>query len=95
MGDEPGRSPAFAEGVDAPPPPKPRNRYLSTEELRCAWKTSFQLAGQYGPAFRLMILTGQRRGEVIGLDWSELRREGGRRDLPAERSKMAVRILSR
>lgn len=34
-----------------------------------------------------MILTGQRRGEVIGLDWSELRREGSRWDLPAERSK--------
>lgn len=75
------------QGVDATPPPKPRNRYLSTEELRCAWKTSFQLTGQYGSAFRLMILTGQRRGEVIGLDWSELRREGGRWDLPAERSK--------
>lgn len=75
------------QGADAPPPPKPRNRYLSTEELRCAWKTSFQLAGQYGPAFRLMILTGQRRGEVIRLDWSELRREGSRWDLPAERSK--------
>lgn len=50
-------------------------------------KTSFELTGQYGPAFRLMILTGQRRGEVTGLDWSELRREGGRWDLPAERSK--------
>jgi integrase len=34
-----------------------------------------------------MILTGQRRGEVAGLDWSELRREGSRWDLPAERSK--------
>lgn len=75
------------QGVMPPPPPKPRNRYLSTEELRCAWKTSFQLTGQYGPAFRPMILTGQRRGEVIGLDWSELRREGGRWGLPAERSK--------
>jgi len=75
------------QGVDAPPPPKPRNRYLSTEELRCALKTSYQLTGHYGPAFRLMILTGQRRGEVIGLDWSELQREGSRWDLPTERSK--------
>ena len=76
-----------AQGVEAPSPLKPRSRYLTTKELGCAWKTSFRLPGQYGPAFRLMILTGQRRGEVIGLDWSELSREGRQWDLPAERSK--------
>jgi integrase len=74
-------------GVEAPPTLRARNRHLTNDELRCAWETSFQLPGQYGPALRLMMLTGQRRGEVTGLDWSELNRAQRSWILPAERAK--------
>lgn len=75
------------KGVEAPPLIRARTRYLTDDELCSAWKTSFQLSGNFGPAMRLLMLTGQRRGEVAGLDWSELDRAERRWILPAERTK--------
>ncbi|PZQ94444.1 MAG: hypothetical protein DI533_22230 [Cereibacter sphaeroides] len=37
--------------------------------------------------FRLMMLTGQRRGEVLNIDWTELDRVRSEWLLPAEKSK--------
>ncbi len=76
-----------AKGAETPPRARPRTRYLSNNELRCAWSTSFQLPGHYGHMFRMMMLTGQRRGEVAGLDWSELNQDRREWVLPAERAK--------
>jgi integrase len=41
-----------------------RTRILSDEELRAAWQATEVLGYPYGPMFRLLILTGQRRSEV-------------------------------
>lgn len=76
-----------AKGAEAPAPPKPRTRYLSDAELACAWTKSFRLPGNYGALFRMMMLTGQRRGEAVGLDWSELSRSRKEWVLPGERTK--------
>lgn len=84
-GDDLKHSPV--NGVEAPPAPRPRDRYLTSAELSAAWATSFRLHGDYGALFRLLILTGQRRGEVVGLTWSELSREEASWHLPAARSK--------
>lgn len=74
-------------GVEAPPIVKPRSRYLTEAELRCAWTTSYRILEPYGRLFRLLMLTGQRRGEVAGMMWSEVDRDRAEWILPAERSK--------
>jgi integrase len=75
------------DGVEAPRPLRPRTRFLSNIELAAAWRSSFDFENAYGSLFRLLILTGQRRGEVAGLQWSELDRNCATWRLPAERSK--------
>ena len=47
-----------------------RDRVLSDEELRLIWENSG--AGQYGLIVKLLLLTGQRREEVAGMQWDEL-----------------------
>ncbi len=48
-----------------------RTRILSDSELSSIWHACGAL-GQFGTIVRLLALTGQRRGEVIGMRWSEL-----------------------
>lgn len=79
------RSPV--DGMEPPPPLRARTRYLSSKELAAAWAGTDALPAPYSTLFRLLILTGQRRGEVNGLRWSELDRERAEWLLPAERSK--------
>lgn len=49
-----------------------RSRVLTDSELRSVWGASAKL-GQYGSIVRLLILSGQRRGEIAALrtDWFE------------------------
>lgn len=84
-----------AKGAEAPAPPKPRTRYLSDAELACAWTKGFRPPGNYGALFRMMMLTGQRRGEAVGLDWSELSRSRKEWVLPGERTKNVTCMLFR
>ena len=49
-----------------------RERVPSIEEVRSIWRASFDMGHMWGPAIRLMILTAQRRGEILGLLWSEI-----------------------
>jgi integrase len=49
-----------------------RDRALSAEELRELWIAADKTAAPYGPFFKLLLLTGQRRSEVSGMRWSEL-----------------------
>jgi len=64
----------------------PRDRVLSDHELRQVWQTAGEL-GPYGAMVRLLILTGQRRGEVAGMEWGELDLEDRLWMLPRERVK--------
>jgi integrase len=62
-----------------------RDRVLSDDELRSIWIAAGD--STYGTIVRLLILTGQRRGEIGGLSWSELDMERHAINLPAERTK--------
>jgi integrase len=75
------------DGMEAPPTPPSRDRVLSDDELRLAWKATAKLNAPFGPLYRLLIITGQRRDEVAGLDWSELDRPSAVWRLPKERAK--------
>ncbi len=45
----------------------PRNRILNDTELRAVWKRAVVYGYPFGSIVRLLILTGQRRGEVTSL----------------------------
>ena len=45
----------------------PRDRVLSITEVQQIWEATYSLNGVFGPVYRLVILTGQRRGEIAGL----------------------------
>jgi integrase len=71
---------------------KARDRYLSVEEIKAFWAACDQLGWPFGPIGKLLLLTGQRAGEVAGMRRSELH-EAGRWTLPEHRTKNGKRHL--
>jgi integrase len=59
-------------GLHKPGIERSRDRILTERELRSFWHATEELGFPFGPAFQLMALTGQRRGEVVGMQWSQL-----------------------
>jgi len=59
-----------------------RDRILTDDEICNIWP---HLAGTFGAAIKFLFLTGQRRGDVSGMAWSEL--EGDTWAIPAGRYK--------
>ena len=55
-----------------------RERVLSIDEVRRIYRAAEQLGELWGPLTRLLLLTGQRRGEIVGLKWSEIDLEAAR-----------------
>jgi integrase len=74
-------------GLSAPPPPKARDRVLSDDELRLVWLASEKLTFPYGHALRVLILTGQRRSEVSGMERVEVSTEQAEWVIPASKAK--------
>jgi integrase len=72
-------------GTNRPAEPRSRDRVLSDAELRAIWLALPD--DDYGRCVRLLILTGQRRGEVGAMRWSELRAPEGLWTIPAARTK--------
>ena len=64
-----------------------RERVLTDAELRRVWQAAEAIGFPYGTILQLLILTGQRRGEVTGMMWSELDLEAATWSLPRERVK--------
>ena len=63
----------------------PRDRVLSDVEIRAIWQAlRFE---DYGDIIKLLLLTGQRRGEIGDLRWDEIDLERGLITLPASRVK--------
>tara|TARA_R110002124_G_scaffold102957_1_gene251390 strand:+ start:1327 stop:2538 length:1212 start_codon:yes stop_codon:yes gene_type:complete len=64
---------------------KPRERVLSDPEIRIFWKACDKIGFPYGVAYKLLLMTGQRRGEVLDSSWQEF--NGNIWTLPGERVK--------
>lgn len=75
------------DGVLARSEETPRDRALDDRELRLVWKTADALGWPYAAIVRLLVLTGQRRGEVVGMRWDEVDFEKRIWSLPASRTK--------
>lgn len=75
-------------GVEPPHKEIARDRILSDDEVIPLWRACDDpIHGIFGPLFKLLLLTGQRRGEVAGMRWSELDPDLTLWTLPAERTK--------
>jgi integrase len=64
-----------------------RERVLSDEELGEIWRAAGEAPSPYGTIVRLLILTGQRRGEVAGMSWREVSDDLTTWTMPGERTK--------
>jgi integrase len=74
-------------GVNAPAAENSRDRVLTDDELRLVWAAADNESWPFGPIVQLMILTGQREGEIAGMRWQELDLERKVWTLPATRVK--------
>src|SRR5262249_32934808 len=52
--------------------PTPRQVAISPDHLRLIWTATEVLGKPFGPFFRMLLLTGQRRSEVAEMTWPEL-----------------------
>lgn len=78
-------------GAGRPALPKARDRFLSDDEIKIFWQACGKLGWPFGPGFRLLMLTGQRRGELFDADRSEI--VGDLWTIPASRAKNGLAHL--
>jgi len=63
-----------------------RDRVLSQDEIKTLWNAAGD-AGEFGKGVRLLILTGQRRSEVLEAKWAEFNVDAKVWTIPAARAK--------
>jgi integrase len=64
-----------------------RDRHLSEDEILWFWRGAEAAGWPYGPIFKLLMLTGQREGEVAGMRWTEIDLANKVWVIPRERTK--------
>ena len=71
------------------PPTKERarDRALTDDEVRWFWLACGEVGWPFGPIFKLLLLTAQRRDEVGGMNWSEIDLDKRTWTLPRNRAK--------
>ena len=76
-----------AANVKAPGVEAARDRVLSDEEIKTLWGAWESMGWPFGLAFRLLLVTAQRRDEVASMRWSDINLEQALWTLPRERTK--------
>jgi integrase len=66
------------EGMQMPAKVRSRDRFLSDAELFTVWKGAGQYGYPFGTIIKLLILTGQRRGEITSLQWNWINERAAR-----------------
>ena len=74
-------------GMKLPTKEKARDRWLSDEEILWFWRACDQIGWPFGPMFKLLLVTAQRRDEVGQAEWSEIDFEQKLWTLPRGRVK--------
>jgi integrase len=72
-------------GLSKPSTETQRDRVLTEDEIRSVWAACDTELGTLADAFRLMLLTAQRRGEVLRMRWQGI--DGTWWTIPAESAK--------
>jgi integrase len=74
-------------GLKMPAPKIDRDRALEDGEIRLFWLACDTVGWPFGPLFRLLLLTAQRRDEIAEARWGEFDIDGELWTLPRERAK--------
>lgn len=69
---------------------KSRDRVLTDDEVRLAWRAFESIGWPFGPIAKLLLLTGARRDEVASATWAEIDLAAKTWTLAKERSKNGV-----
>ncbi|WP_374292604.1 tyrosine-type recombinase/integrase [Paenirhodobacter enshiensis] len=72
-------------GIKAPVKEQRRDRFLTDDEIRWLWQACDEIGYPFGPYVKLLLLTGQRSGEVGKMMWREI--DGTVWKLSSERTK--------
>jgi integrase len=75
------------KNASRPPQVSERERVLSDEELSRLWTVVDQEREPWRTALKLLILTGQRREEVLAANWNEFDLQAKVWTIPADRAK--------
>jgi integrase len=59
-------------GIKKPFKEQPKDRWLSDDEIKLFWAACYQVHETYGALGRLLLLTGQRLGEVASMRFEEI-----------------------
>jgi integrase len=74
-------------GVHRPPPPRSRDRVLTNSEIKAFWQAASLERSEFAAVLKLLLLLGQRLGEVRGMRCKELSEDGETWTIPSERTK--------
>jgi integrase len=66
---------------------RPRERELLDDEIRSLWPAFDDAGYPFGPMLKLLLLSGQRRGEVAKMRWTDLDLDAKVWNLPGEVTK--------
>jgi integrase len=75
------------DGLKMPAPLVERDRALDDDEIRLFWHGCDAIGWPFGPLFKLLLLTAQRRDELAEARWSEFDLDKALWTLPRERAK--------
>jgi integrase len=78
-------------GMRPPTVEHTRDRVLTDAELTLVWQAADKIGWPFGTIVKLLMLTGQRKSEVTGMQWAELDLKGALWVLPADRVKNGQR----
>lgn len=70
-----------------PKVPKARDRVLTDDELANVLQATQTIRAPLGAFYRVLIMTGQRREEVAGMQWAELDRASATWIIPVDKAK--------
>jgi integrase len=75
------------DGLKPPTKETSRDRVLGHDEIKLFWGACDELGWPFGPIFKLLILTAQRRDEVASMEWDEVDLKGGVWSIPKAKAK--------
>lgn len=75
------------EGMRLPTKPRARERVVDQDEIGRVYVAAEGLPYPYGAIVQLLLLTAQRRQEIVGLRWDDIDFDAGAIKIPAERNK--------
>jgi integrase len=73
--------------IKPPAKARSRERVLNDAELTLIWEAAAAQGIPFGTIVQLLMLTAQRRGEVVGMRWDELELDAGMWTIPGSRTK--------